>query len=50
MVIAGFLGVILPSLRGLEPVPDPEARRRLADRVIDLWMDGVELHPRPEAP
>lgn len=48
MAISVFLGVVLPPLRGLEPIPDPAERRRLADQVINLWMDGVERHALAE--
>jgi AcrR family transcriptional regulator len=42
MVIAEFIGVILPALRGVEPQPDPSQRRELAETIINLWMDGVD--------
>ena len=36
-----FVGLILPSLRGVEPVPSPEERRRLATTAVDLLLDGA---------
>ncbi len=41
MVIAVFIGAILPALRGVEPQPDPAQRRQMAETIISLWMDGV---------
>ena len=41
MVIAVFIGAILPALRGVEPQPDPTQRRKLAETIIGLWMDGI---------
>ncbi|HVP20359.1 MAG TPA: TetR/AcrR family transcriptional regulator [Anaerolineaceae bacterium] len=41
MVIAEFIGAILPALRGVEPQPDPRQRRELAEGIIALWIDGV---------
>ena len=41
MVIAVFIGAILPALRGVEPQPDPAQRHQLAETIISLWMDGV---------
>jgi AcrR family transcriptional regulator len=38
-----FLGLLLPVLRGVEPLPSPEERRRLAAAVVDLLLDGVRL-------
>lgn len=42
MVIAEFIGAILPALRGIEPQPDAGQRRHLAETIIALWMDGVD--------
>ena len=43
MAISVFMGCLLPALRGVEPAPTPAERRRIADEVIALWMDGIEL-------
>ena len=45
LVIAQFLGILLPALRGAETPPAGEDRRRLAESVISLWLDGVERRP-----
>lgn len=47
MAISTFIGFILPALRGIEALPSPEERQRLARTVIDLWMDGVEVKGLP---
>ena len=49
MVISAFLGVILPALRGLEPLPSAEERRAMAESVIGIWLDGVESRTRGPA-
>jgi AcrR family transcriptional regulator len=41
MVIAEFIGALLPALRGVELRPDSEQRRKIAETIIALWMDGV---------
>ncbi len=46
MVIAVFIGAILPALRGVEPQPDTAQRRQMAEMIISLWMDGIAT---PEA-
>jgi len=43
MVIAEFIGAILPALRGVEPQPDSRQRRKLAETIVALWMDGVDI-------
>jgi AcrR family transcriptional regulator len=45
MVIAVFMGFLLPALRGNELPPAGENRQRLAESVISLWLDGVERRP-----
>lgn len=42
MVIAVFMGFLLPALRGTESPPTGEDRRRLAESIISLWLDGIE--------
>jgi AcrR family transcriptional regulator len=36
-----FGSLILPSLRGVAPLPSPEERRILAETVVDLLLDGI---------
>jgi AcrR family transcriptional regulator len=38
-----FSGLILPALRGLEPLPGPQERRALAETIVDLLLDGVRV-------
>jgi AcrR family transcriptional regulator len=45
ILIATFIGAILPALRGMELPPSPEQRRVLAETVVTLLMDGI-LTPR----
>ena len=45
MVISVFMGFLLPALRGIESPPEGDDRRRLADAIISLWLDGVERRP-----
>lgn len=36
-----FAGLILPSLRGVEPLPSLQERHTLAETVVDILLDGV---------
>ncbi|MBN1642936.1 MAG: TetR/AcrR family transcriptional regulator [Anaerolineae bacterium] len=38
-----FIGLILPVLRGVEPLPAPHERRALAETIVDLLLDGVRI-------
>ena len=38
-----FGGVIMPVLRGVEPVPAPEDRHAVAKVMVDLLLDGVRV-------
>jgi AcrR family transcriptional regulator len=40
-----FSGLILPVLRGVEPLPPPGERHALAETVVDLLLDGIRVHP-----
>jgi AcrR family transcriptional regulator len=40
-VIGLYLGLILPVVRGIAPLPSPEERRILAETVTDLLLYGV---------
>jgi AcrR family transcriptional regulator len=48
VLVGSFLGVVLPQLRGVEPSPSPEQRRRLAEAVLGLLMGGLAAHPAPQ--
>ena len=51
LVIGMFVGLILPALRGLSPLPSPEERRFLAERVVGMMLDGVLARDQvPEMP
>lgn len=38
-----FGGLVLPIMRGVEPLPGPEQRRVLAETVVDLLLDGIRV-------
>ncbi|MFP4344138.1 MAG: TetR/AcrR family transcriptional regulator [Anaerolineales bacterium] len=40
-----FLGLLLPVLRGVEPVPSPAERRQLAAAAVDLLLEGIRRRP-----
>ncbi len=40
-IVAAFVGVLLPVLRGLEPPPTPAERRLLAESMVDLIYNGI---------
>jgi AcrR family transcriptional regulator len=50
-LVMGMLGsILLPVLRGLEPLPSPDERRVMAEAVIDLLLDGIRVRSlAPEA-
>jgi AcrR family transcriptional regulator len=41
LTIGMFLGVVLPSLRGIEPSPTPDERHRIAEAVVNLLWNGI---------
>ena len=41
IVMATFVGALLPVLRGIESPPSPKRRRALAETVVSLLLDGV---------
>ena len=43
MVLGGFVALIMPVLRGKQPVPTPEARHQLAQTAVDLLFDGLRV-------
>jgi AcrR family transcriptional regulator len=43
MAMGTFGGLILPALRGVEPLPSPEERRALAEMVVDMLLDGIRV-------
>ncbi|MGA2110905.1 MAG: TetR/AcrR family transcriptional regulator [Anaerolineales bacterium] len=46
IVVATFIGALLPVLRGIEPPPSPEGRRALAETVVSLLLDGAIVRIR----
>jgi len=38
-----FGGLVLPIVRGVEPLPAPEQRRVMAETVVDLLLDGIRV-------
>jgi AcrR family transcriptional regulator len=46
MAMGMFGGLILPALRGLEPLPTAQERRAIAETVADLLLDGVRVHTK----
>lgn len=40
-VIGMYLGLMLPVIRGIAPLPSPEERHALAETITDLILDGV---------
>jgi AcrR family transcriptional regulator len=43
MALGMFGSLVLPALRGVEPLPAPAERRALAEAVVDIFMDGVRV-------
>jgi AcrR family transcriptional regulator len=43
LVMGMFLGLVLPALRGVRPMPPPAERRELAETIVDLLLDGVRI-------
>jgi AcrR family transcriptional regulator len=41
MIIATFIGALLPVLRGIEPSPNPKQRHLLAESIVDLLFIGL---------
>jgi len=48
MVIGMFAGLVLPMLRGVEPLPSPPERHALAETIVAVLLDGVQARPRIE--
>jgi AcrR family transcriptional regulator len=44
MAMGTFGGLILPILRGVEPLPSPEERHALAEMIVDMLLDGIRVH------
>jgi AcrR family transcriptional regulator len=40
-VVGMYVGLMLPVIRGIAPLPSPEERRALAETLTDLLLDGV---------
>ncbi len=43
MIIATFIGALLPVLRGIEPPPNPKQRHILAECIVDLLFNGLSV-------
>jgi len=43
LVMGMFLGLVLPALRGVRPMPPPSERHKLAEAIVDLLLDGVRI-------
>jgi len=41
IVVGMYLGLMLPIVRGIAPLPSPEERRALAETLTDLILDGI---------
>ena len=46
IIIATFIGALLPYLRGVNPPPDAEERRALSTAVVRMIADGIARQPR----
>jgi AcrR family transcriptional regulator len=45
MAIGMFAGLMLPIVRGVEPLPSPAERRAIAEDIVDCLLDGIRVHP-----
>jgi hypothetical protein len=43
MLIAMTIGAILPELRGNEAVLPPEQRHAIAETIITVWLNGLQV-------
>jgi AcrR family transcriptional regulator len=43
MALGMFGSLVLPAMRGVEPPPAPEERRALAEAVVDILLDGIQV-------
>jgi len=43
MIIATYIGALLPVLRGIEPPPNPKQRHILAKSIVDLLFNGLSV-------
>jgi AcrR family transcriptional regulator len=43
IIIATFIGALLPVLRGIEPPPNPKQRHLLAESIVDLLFNGLSV-------
>jgi AcrR family transcriptional regulator len=41
VVMGMFAGLILPALRGVAPLPSPAERKRFAETIVNLLLDGI---------
>ena len=47
LVMGMFVGLILPAVRGLAPLPSSVERRLLAEKVVSMMLDGVLARDAP---
>ena len=40
-----FASLILPAVRGVAPLPSPQERRALAEKIVSLLLDGIRSRP-----
>lgn len=50
VAIGMFATLILPVLRGVEPMPSPDQRRALTEEMADFILDGIRARPSPQEP
>ena len=43
MAMGMFGGLMLPILRGIDPLPSRKERRALAEGIVDLLLDGIRV-------
>ena len=43
MAMGMFGGLMLPILRGIDPLPSREERHALAEMIVDLLLDGIRI-------
>jgi AcrR family transcriptional regulator len=44
MIIATFIGALLPVLRGIEMPPSPRQRHILSESIVELLFEGLAAH------
>ncbi len=46
IIIATFIGALIPYLRGVQAPPDPDERKLLSEALVRMIADGIAQHPR----